>query len=88
MKKTIVALAAATGLLLTASGCNDSQPAEQPQPLQCVEADGEPCDDDPLDLDDLLKHPKTPSTTKQPTKPVMPPVVTVPKPKTPITRRR
>lgn len=31
---------------------------------QCFEADGEPCDDDPFDVDDLFEHKKATPTPK------------------------
>lgn len=47
------------------AACNTTPDANpSPSPTQeCIEPDGEPCDDDPLDLDDLNKK-KTPPVKK------------------------
>lgn len=74
------ALAAGTLAAALAACGNDQQPAQpQPQPAPCIEADGEPCDDDPFDLDDLFEKHKTkaPAKTtgvKTPAAPVKQPV--------------
>lgn len=52
-----VATGITVALLLTAGSCNPQPQPQQPAP--CVEADGEPCDDDPYDLDDLFEKKKT-----------------------------
>lgn len=76
-------VAVATGALaVTLAACgSDQQPVQQPQPqpAPCIEADGEPCDEDPFDLDDLFEKHKTkaPAKTtgvKTPAAPVKQPV--------------
>ena len=64
MNKFLLAGILSAGLVLT--GCNGGTPSQinptygGPQG-QCVEADGEPCDDDPFDMDDLFEKKKTPA---------------------------
>lgn len=59
--KTRAALAAAVAAVFLTTGCGNGQPAPQPTPTApvCIEPDGEECDDDPLDLDDLFEKTKT-----------------------------
>ena len=59
MNKFLLAGILSAGLVLT--GCNGGTPSQinptygGPQG-QCVEADGEPCDDDPFDIRGLVLH--------------------------------
>ena len=85
MNKFLVAGIISAGLVL--SGCNGGTPTQVnptyggPQG-QCMEADGEPCDDDPFDMDDLFEdsHKKSTPTPKR--------VVPSPKPRVTTARRR
>lgn len=85
MNKFLVAGIISAGLVL--SGCNGGTPTQinptygGPQG-QCMEADDEPCDDDPFDLDDLFEsdHKKSTPTPKR--------VVPSPKPRVTTARRR
>lgn len=71
------------------AGCDlSSPPAGQVHPTQagpngeCVEWDGELCDDDPFDLDDLFESHKTTGPTRRPA------VKPSPRPQVKVTKRR
>jgi hypothetical protein len=70
-KKNLASGALAFGLILGLAACAESvTPNRSPQQVwidahptypgddgQCIEFDGEVCDDDPFDLDDMAKYP-------------------------------
>lgn len=68
MKRYLTGLALA-GLLLTGAACDKRATPEQLRPTygglngECMEADDEPCDDDPFDTDDSDIH--LPKPTKK-----------------------
>lgn len=79
MSKKIVLAALLVGSLAWA-GCDQVNP--QPNPTyggpngECIEADGEPCDDDPFDLDDAFEHGKRKTPAPYPLKKTPGPRVT------------
>jgi hypothetical protein len=67
-KTTAVSAALLLGSLAAAGFGTKSHQQPQPQPAPCIEADGEPCDDDPFDLDDIFEKKKvTPKPVPTPT---------------------
>lgn len=86
LNKNLASGALAFGLILGLAACAESvKPGKTPQQVwidthpttlngdgECVEFDGEPCDDDPYDLDDWYElYHKTPAVKKQSPRPML-----------------
>ena len=68
----------------------DTHPTSVNSDGQCVEFDGEPCDDDPYDLDDLFESdgkPKLPSLKPGSARPSPKPMLTAKQPAPPAPKR-
>lgn len=69
-KKTLIIIACMLTIVSGAIICAYAGNWANPRPAsECIEADGEPCDDDPLDLDDLHKTSKPVKPAASPAKP-------------------
>lgn len=92
-------LAAGMMALFLTTGCEgnnprdtwiDTHPTHAGPNGECIEADGEPCDDDPYDLDDLFESdgkPKLPTVKPASKRPSPKPMQTAFQPKPRTTRR-
>jgi hypothetical protein len=70
--KKLLTTAALLGVILTGSACDRQPTPEQLRPTyagpngECMEADDEPCDDDPFDTDEDDIHLPTPAVRTSP----------------------
>lgn len=85
LNKNLASGALAFGLIVGLAACAEGMPGRTPQQVwidahpttlsddgECMEFDGEPCDDDPYDLDDWYEsYHKTPAVKKQSPRPML-----------------